>query len=174
MAVELRHEALAEAHNLPIALAFGVEVAAPLGSPQRQAGEAVFEDLLKAQEFQDGQVHCGVEPQAPLIGPNGGAELDPVAPVDPGAALVVDPGHPEADHPLRLHEGFDDAVCLVLRVVTHNQIQALQHLQHRLLELPLVRVPGKHLVIYILQICASHCEHPPFFPYFRVINRLPY
>ena len=48
-----QHEALAEGHNLAVALALGVEVAAALAAADGQAGEGVFEDLLKAQELDD-------------------------------------------------------------------------------------------------------------------------
>ena len=91
-----------------------------------------------------------MEPEAALVGADGGAELDAVAPVHVDAALVVIPGHPEADHALGLHEGLDDAVLLVLRMLVHNEIQALQHLQHCLVELPLVRVPGDDPSVYAL------------------------
>ena len=46
---ELGHEALAEAHDLQVRAALGVEVAAPLAAADGQAGEAVFEDLLEPQ-----------------------------------------------------------------------------------------------------------------------------
>ena len=91
-----------------------------------------------------------MEPQSPLVGPDGRAELDAVAPVHVDAALVVVPGHPEADHALGLYEGLNDAVLLVLRMLVHNEVQALQHLQHRLMELPLVRVPGDDPSVYAL------------------------
>ena len=54
--VQLGHEALAEGHDLPVALALGVEVAAALAAADGQAGQAVLEHLLKAQELEDGQV----------------------------------------------------------------------------------------------------------------------
>ena len=59
---ELGHEALAEAHDLRVGLALGVEVAAALAAADGQAGQAVLEDLLKAQKLDDALVHGGVEP----------------------------------------------------------------------------------------------------------------
>ena len=53
--VQLRHEALAEAHDFIVALALGVEVGAALAAADGQAGEGVFENLLKAQELEDAQ-----------------------------------------------------------------------------------------------------------------------
>ena len=46
--VQLRHKALAEAHDLGVRLALGVKVTAALTAADGQAGEAVFQDLLKA------------------------------------------------------------------------------------------------------------------------------
>ena len=91
-----------------------------------------------------------MQPQSALVGPDGGAELDAVAPVHVDAALIVVPGHPEADHALGLHESLDDAVLLVLRMLVHDEVQALQHLQHRLVELPLVGITGDDLCVYAL------------------------
>ena len=163
MAVQLGHEALAEAHDLAVALALGIKVAAALGTAHGQAGQAVLQDLLKAQELQNGQVDGGVEPQTALVGADGGAELNAVAPVDVDGALVVDPGYPEADHALRLHESFDDALLLIFRMLLHDHIQALQDLQDRLMELFLVRIPGDHLGIDALQVFAvQHIALPLF------------
>ena len=166
---QLGHEALAKAHDLPVALALGVEVGAALGSAHGQARKAVFEDLLKAQKFENGQIHRRMEPQSPLEGADGGVELDPVAPVDVDLPLVVHPGHPEGDHPLRLHEGLNDPPLLILRVAVDDTIQALQHLQHRLVELLLIRVPPQHLAVYVLQIGAfQHVSSPPIWSPYRV------
>lgn len=43
-----------------------------------EGGEAVLEDLLEAQEFDDGEGHGRVEAQASLVGADGLAELDAV------------------------------------------------------------------------------------------------
>ena len=45
----------------------GIKVGATLGAAHGQGGERVLEDLLKAQELDDGQSHCGVEPQAACV-----------------------------------------------------------------------------------------------------------
>ena len=145
MPVQLGHEALAEAHDLRVALALGVEVGAAFGAAHGQAGQAVLQDLLKAQELQDGQVHGGMEAETALVGADGGVELHPVSPVHMHLAVVVHPGHPEADHALRLHEHLDDAVPLVLRMLLDDQIQALQNLQDRLVELLLIGITSDNL-----------------------------
>ena len=53
MAVELGHEALAEAHDLAVALALGIEVGAALAAAHRQAGQRVLEGLLEGEELED-------------------------------------------------------------------------------------------------------------------------
>jgi hypothetical protein len=50
---ELGHEALAEAHDLGVGLALGVEVRAALAAADGQRGEGVLEDLLEAEELDD-------------------------------------------------------------------------------------------------------------------------
>ena len=70
---ELGHEALAEAHDLSVGLALGVKVGAALAAAHGQGGQSVLEDLLKAQELDDGQVDVLAEPQAALVGADGGS-----------------------------------------------------------------------------------------------------
>ena len=53
MAVELGHEALAEAHDLVVALALGIEIGAALAAAHRQAGQRVLEGLLEGEELED-------------------------------------------------------------------------------------------------------------------------
>ena len=56
VAVQLGHKALAETHDLGVRLAVGVKVSAAFAAAHGQAGQAVLEALLKAQELQDRQV----------------------------------------------------------------------------------------------------------------------
>src|SRR5690606_17783654 len=74
IAVQLRHQRLAEAHDLAFALAFGIEVGAAFGAPDRQAGEGVLERLLEGEELDHPEIHRGVEAHPPLKGPS--AELN--------------------------------------------------------------------------------------------------
>ena len=112
-----------------------------------------------------------MEPQAALIGADGGVELDAVAPVDLHLALVIHPGHPEAHHTLGLHKGLDDAVGLILGVFVHDEIQALQDLQDCLVEFLLIGVPGDDLGVYPLQILAVQHNHYPFLcSFMRIVS----
>jgi len=79
-------------HDLGVRLAVGVKVSAALAAAHGQAGQAVLEALLKAQELQDRQVDRGVETQAAFVGTDGRVELDAVAAVDLDLASVIDPG----------------------------------------------------------------------------------
>ena len=140
---KLRHEALAEAHDLGVRLALGVKVAAALAATDGEAGEAVLEDLLEAQELDDAEVHRGVEAQAALVGADGAVELHPVTPVHVDAAGVIHPGHPELDAPLRLHQAVHDALPDKLRPGLHHGLQGLQHLVDGLQKLRLGGVTGR-------------------------------
>ena len=140
VAVELGHEALAEGHDLTVALALGVEVAAALAAADGQAGEAVLEHLLKAQELEDGQVHAGMQAQAALVGADGAVVLHAVAAVDLRAALVVHPGHAEHDDPLRLHETVQQARLFIFRVLVEDGREALQNFGSRLKKFALMGV----------------------------------
>ena len=91
VAVQLGHEGLAEAHDLVVAAALGVEVGAALAAADGHAGQGVLEDLLEAEELDDAQVHRGVEPQAALVGAERGVELHAEAAVDLHLAGVVRP-----------------------------------------------------------------------------------
>lgn len=97
---QLAHEGVAEAANLAVALALGVKVGATLAAAHAQAGQGVLEDLLKAEELEDGQVDRGVEAQAALVGAQGRVELHAVSAVDAQVARIVLPGDAELNHPL--------------------------------------------------------------------------
>lgn len=64
--VQLSHEGLAEAGDLADGFALGVEVGASLSSTHRQSGQAVLEDLLKAQELDDTQADSAAESETAL------------------------------------------------------------------------------------------------------------
>jgi len=64
--LELGHERLAEAHDLAITLALGVEVGASLAAAHRQRRQRILEDLLERQELQHAQVQVGWKRRPPL------------------------------------------------------------------------------------------------------------
>ena len=71
VAIQLAHEALAEPHDLVVALALGVEIRSPLATADGKRGQTVLEYLLESQKLQDAQVHAGMKPQSALVRPNG-------------------------------------------------------------------------------------------------------
>ena len=141
MLAELGHEALAEAHDLHVGLALRVEVAAALASAHGQAGEAVLEDLLKAEELYYRKVDGRVEPDASLVGSDRGVELDSVAAVDLDLSLVVDPGNSEDDLAFGLYDALEHAVLFVDGVCLKDGFQREQHFVYCLQEFRLVGVP---------------------------------
>jgi hypothetical protein len=102
--VKLRHQRLAETHDLRVAASLGVEIGAALAGAQRQPGERVLDGLFQRQKGEHVQVHRGVETQAAFVGAQGAVHLHPVGPVHPHLALVVHPGDAEADYPLRFQQ----------------------------------------------------------------------
>ena len=82
-AVSYTHlEALAETHDLAVALAFRVEVAAAFAAAHRQRCQCVLEDLFKSQELDDADVDGRMKAQAAFVWADGRVELYAVAAVD--------------------------------------------------------------------------------------------
>ena len=149
---QLRHEALAKAHDLGVGLALGVEVTAALAAADGQAGQGVLEDLLKAQELDDALVDGGMEPQTALVRADGAVELDAEAAVDVDVALIILPGHTELDDALRLHQAVHDALFDILGAGFHHGDQGGQDLPDCLVELRLGRIPLNDPIHQVVQI----------------------
>jgi hypothetical protein len=147
MAIQFRHEALAEAHDLGIALAFGIEVRTALAAADGHAGQGILEDLLETQKLDDAQVHGRMEAQAAFVGAEGAVEFHPETAVDVHPVLVILPGHPEDDLPLRFADPLDDFVVAELRVLAQHRSQGLQHFANGLVEFDLARIPGQNLLV---------------------------
>ena len=139
MAGKLRHETLTEAHDLFIRLALGVEVRPALAPSHRQRRQRILEHLLETEELQNAEIHARMEAQAALVGADRAAELHPESAVDLHALLIVNPRHPEHDHPLRFDDALQNTGFGILLVPLQNRLQRLQHLGHRLQEF---RLPG--------------------------------
>ena len=76
-----------------------------------------------------------MEPQTALVGADGAVELHPEAPVHVDVALIVLPGYPELDDPLRLHQAVHDAFLDIFRLCLDHRNQGGQDLLDRLVEL---------------------------------------
>ena len=156
VAVQLGHKALAEAHDLGVRLAVGVKVSAALAAAHGQAGQAVLEALLKAEELQDRQVDGGVEPQTALVGADGPVELAAPATVGMPLAIVVAPHHPEGEHTLRLHHTAQQIYLLILRVLFDDRLDGGENLLYGLHELRLVAVLCPNVFQNTGQICVHN------------------
>ena len=139
--VQSCHEALAEAHDLPAALAPGIKIRAAGGAADRQPRQGVFVGLLKAQELHDRGVDGGMEPQPTLVGADGAVELHPVAVVGVGHALIVHPGHSEGQHSVRLHHSGQQVYPLIDGSVLQGRGNHLQPGENGLEILWLAGVP---------------------------------
>ncbi len=157
MTVQLGHEALAEAHDLSIGLALGVKVGAALAAAHGEGGQAVLQDLLEAEELDDGKIDGGVEAQAALVGADGGVELNAVAAVYLSNAVVVDPGNAEHDNALRLDKALDEACLFPFGVLVDDELQALKHFTDRLKELGLVGIALFNGIIHTFEVFV--CNH---------------
>ena len=160
---QLVHKGLAEAHDLGVRLALGIEVGAALAAADGQAGEAVLKGLLKAQELDDALVDRGVEPQAALVGADGAVELDAEAAVDVNIALVILPGHTELDGALRLHQAVHHAFTDQLGTGVGNRGEGGEDLPHRLVKFRLGGIAlddPLHQTVQILILNAHDCFLP--------------
>ena len=125
VAVQFGHEALAEGHDFAVALALGVEVAAALAAADGQAGQGVFEALLKAQELDYALIHRRMQAQAALVRADGVVELHAEAAVHMVLALVVHPRYLEGNKAVRLDDAFEYGVLLVFGVLFDYGLEAV-------------------------------------------------
>lgn len=164
MAVKFSHEALAEAHHLGIAAALArrvgallrVEVGTALAAAHREGRQRVLEDLLKAKELQDREVHRRVEAQTALVWPDCAVVLDAIAAVDTDNALVVNPGNAEHDDTLRLDHAFEDGVLLIGGRGLQDGVESEEDFLDSLNELRFVRVLSLDIVQDGFNVFA-HC-----------------
>jgi len=152
VAVQLGHEALAEGHHFAVRLALGIEIAAALAAADGKPSEGVFEDLLKAQELDDGKVYAGMQAQAALVGANGIVELHAVAAVHPHDALIVHPRHAEKDRAIRLGEALENGLLLIGRVLFHGGRDRSEHFLGGLQEFYLVGMVGDKAFINLFYV----------------------
>jgi hypothetical protein len=109
-----------------------------------------------------------MEAQAALVGADGAVELHAVAAVHLDLALIIDPGHTEADDALGLHQTLDQAGLLVLGVLFHHGLDALQHLTHSLQEFRLVGIALCQAVVHALQVFIRQHSRILLFPNYSI------
>jgi hypothetical protein len=140
--MELGHEGLAETHDFAVGLADGGEVGAALSAADGQAGHGILEDLLEAEELDDGEVDVGSETQAALVGAEGRVVLHAVTTVDVILKVIVHPNDTELDGALGLDHTLEQAGLLVLGVGVDDRLDGSQDFFDGLQEFGLIRVLG--------------------------------
>ena len=151
--VEFRHESLAEAHDLSIALTTGREVGATLGTTHRQCGQGVLEGLLKGEELQDGEVHRSVETDTALIRADGVVMLDTVAHVCLDLSLVIHPCDTEGDDAVGDAETLDEVVLLKFGMLIVDILDGAEDLTDGL---DVLRLVGESALEILYDFCCFH------------------
>jgi len=123
---ELAHKGIAEPADLAVRFALGIEIRTTLTTTNVDytkrkklafgflaisaiermeylltSSQRILEDLLEAQEFENAEIHGGVEAETALVGAERGVELHAISTVDLELALVVLPDDAELDDALR-------------------------------------------------------------------------
>lgn len=125
------------------------------------SSKGILEDLLKAEELENGQVDSGVQTQAALVGAQGRVELDPVAAVDLDVALVILPLHAELDDALGDGGDLEGGAVLWVLLEQSAVLQGRGELVVGLLELGLggeVRHDGRRVQVRASRGQAYGCS----------------
>ena len=157
MALQLRHEALAEAHHLSAALTLGVKVCTTLTATHGERGEGVFENLLEPEELEDTEVHRRVEADTALVRADSAVELHAIAAVDVNFAVVIRPRHAEDDGALGLGNALQNAIILVFLIRRKHRGDGRNHLLNSLQELRLIGVFGANLIQHSCSVICHMC-----------------
>ena len=82
-----------------------------------------------------------------LIMANGIIELDTVAIIDLDIAVVIHPGHPEADHPVGIGQPLQQRLPAILFFIAlDGRAQGFQYFLYRLVKFRLVGIVGDDLL----------------------------
>src|SRR5690606_5748941 len=159
VAVQLRHQALAETHDLAVRLTLGVKVAAALAAADGHAGERVLENLFETQELDDAQVNRRVKAHTALVGAESTVELDAKAPVDMDLALVVLPGDAKDDLSFGFTNALDNLLVGKFGVLHQYGAQGFQDFVDRLVKFAFPRVSVQDFLENRLQFFIELCGH---------------
>ena len=140
VAAELGHEGLAEAHDFVVGLALRIEVRTTFATAHRKRGERVLEDLLEAEELDDGEVHGRMQTDAALVGADAAVVLHAITAVDLHVSFVVYPRNAKHDNALGLDQALEQRCFLVFGVGFDDRLKRGKNLGNSLDEFGLVRV----------------------------------
>ena len=156
VAVQSRHEALAESLDFCGRFASGIEVGAALCAAHGKAGQAVLEGLLEAEELDNAFVDVLLEAQAALVRADRAVELAAPAAVGVIFTLVVHPADAEREHTLGLDHSLQQVDLLVLGMCVHDGGDGRQNFLNGLNEFRLASVGSFDIVNDRCYICV-HC-----------------
>ncbi len=146
MAEQFHHEALAESHDFLIGPAFGVKIRSAFSAAHGKGRQCIFKHLLKGQKFQNTEIDRRMKPQAALVGTDDAAHLNAIPAVDMNLAFVIHPGHAELNHPLRLHQSFQNSGLPIIRIPFQNGLNRFKDFFNRLMEFVFVWIPVFHVL----------------------------
>ena len=149
----------AEAHDLGVGLAAGVEVRSALGSAHGQGGERILESLFESEELHDAEVHAGMEADTALIRADRAVTLDAEAAVDVDFSAVVHPGDTEHEHALGFHDAFQNLLIHQMGIGGYVGSHAFHHLAYGLMELFFTGVLGYDIGHDALDIILGKLVH---------------
>ena len=127
VALQFSHERLAETHDLTVAFAMGIEIAASLAAADRKAGQTVLEYLFKAEELEHAERYILMEAKASLVRSKGPVELNTVAAVDLDLSFVIDPGDTEFNDTLRLTHPLQKGGFFIFRMCFNDGSKTREH-----------------------------------------------
>ena len=158
VAIELRHKALAEVHDLVIAASMRVKIRSALASADRQSRQRILEHLLKGKELQDVERDTRMKTQTSLIRAKRTRHLHAIAAIDLNLAIVIHPRHTERDDAVCLNHALKDLVLLVLWMLLQKGDDRCQNLGDRVFEMRLIGIALRYQIQNIIYI-LFHVRH---------------
>ena len=116
VSVQFCHECLAESHDFHIGFTVGVEVGTTFTTADRQACQGVFEDLFKAQEFNDTGIYVRSKSQATFVRTDSGRELYSETSVNVYFTSVIYPCYSEGYGSFRFNQSFQQTHFFIFGV----------------------------------------------------------
>ena len=155
---ELGHETLAKTHDLAIGFALGIKVRTAFCAAHGKRCQAVFENLLESEEFNDAEIDGRMQPDAAFIRPDRGIELHAESPVDLHFAVIVHPGHPEHDLPFGFDQSFQYARIHEILSFFHYGFEGHENFGYCLNKLGLALISLFHSCQKLFKVSVFDCH----------------
>ena len=150
--VKLCHKALAKSHYFVVALTLGVKIRTALAAAYGKTGKRVFENLLKAEEFNYAHIDRRVEAKAALVRTYRAVKLNTVAAVYVNRAVVVNPRNSEYGCLFRCHKPLKKSRFLILWISLNGRLYGFKNLGDSLAKFGLIVVPCRCAVKHFVNI----------------------